>query len=56
MEAPDTITCVECGGTAHRMGYPDPEYGDRTGDVVAYVCAECGHRHDIEIEDDEAGA
>ena len=56
MEAPDTITCVECGGTAHRMGYADPDEGDRAGDVIAFVCSDCGHRLDVEIDEDEFGA
>jgi hypothetical protein len=47
--APERITCVECGGIAHRMSYP-PDEGFEPGDVVAYVCEDCGHRHDVELD------
>jgi hypothetical protein len=53
MEVPEHITCIECGGTAHRMGYPPPDEGFTAGDPVAFVCADCGTRHDIVLEDDE---
>jgi len=51
MEVPDTITCVECGGTAHRMSHPPPDEGFEPGDTIAYVCGDCGTRHDIVAED-----
>ena len=45
-----TITCVECGGTAHLASYP-PEDGFSPGDVVAFVCESCSHRHDLIFDD-----
>lgn len=45
-DAPMTITCVECGGTANRMSYAPPDEGFRPGDVIAYVCEDCNHRMD----------
>ncbi len=51
MTVPLTINCVECGGEAHRLPY-DPEDGFEPGDVVAYVCVDCDHRHDIVISED----
>mgnify|MGYP001818581194 CR=1 FL=1 len=46
-DVPATITCVECGGTAHRMSYAPPDEGFRTGDVVAFACEDCNHRMDL---------
>ena len=40
-EVPDTITCVECGGTANRMSYPPPDEGFLPGDVIVYACEDC---------------
>lgn len=47
---PDTIVCVECQGTCHRLGHP-PEEGYNPGDVVAYRCAECQDRWDVVVAD-----
>jgi hypothetical protein len=46
-EVPDTITCVECGGTAHRMSHAPPDEGFQPGDVIAYACEDCNHRMDL---------
>lgn len=54
MEVPDTITCVECGGGAGRLTPVPEEEGFVPGDVVAYICPECGQRFDLVVED-EAG-
>lgn len=51
---PDTITCVECSGIAHRVGYLPPDDDLEPGDVVAYVCEDCGHRMDLVVGDDAA--
>ena len=51
MEAPDTITCVDCGGTAGRLSYLPPEGELLPGDVVTYLCPDCGQRFDIVLED-----
>jgi hypothetical protein len=53
-DIPTEITCVECGGTAHCMSYA-PAEGFAPGDVVAFVCEECGQRHDVEIEPEDSG-
>lgn len=52
MDTPTTITCVECGGTAHLVSYP-PEQGFSPGDVVAFVCDDCNHRHDLVFGGDD---
>jgi nitrate/TMAO reductase-like tetraheme cytochrome c subunit len=53
VEAPETITCVDCGGTCHLMARPyldeDGSVGFRAGDVVAYRCADCLDRWDVEL-------
>ncbi len=51
MDAPDSIICVECGGTAHLSSYP-PHEGFEPGDVVAFACEDCDHRMDIVLEDE----
>jgi predicted nucleic acid-binding Zn ribbon protein len=53
MDAPDTITCVECGGVCRRVSYPPPDEGFEFGDAVAYVCDDCGNRFDVVFEADE---
>ena len=50
MDTPATITCVECGGVAHRTTY-EPENGFEPDDVIAYVCEDCGHRMDLTEEE-----
>lgn len=55
MTVPETITCVECSGTAHRVGYLPPDSPPEEGDVLAYLCEECGHRHDVVLEDPADG-
>lgn len=49
----ETITCVECGGVAHLSSF-EPDEGFEPGDIVAYVCEDCGNRHDIEVTDADA--
>jgi hypothetical protein len=54
MTAPETIVCVDCGGTCHRISY-EPDEGFAPGDVVAYRCADCMDRWDVIVEDDDVG-
>jgi Zn finger protein HypA/HybF involved in hydrogenase expression len=53
MEVPETITCVECGGAAGRLSHLPPEEDLLPGDVIVYLCPDCGHRFDIVFEDEE---
>lgn len=47
MEPDPTITCVDCGETAHLLTHP-PEDGQwQPGDVVVYRCSACNDRWDI---------
>lgn len=44
---PETIICVECGGSAHLLSYvPDDEPVD-PGAVFAYRCSDCLERLDL---------
>lgn len=46
--APDpTITCVDCGGTAHLLTtWPDDD-PPRPSDLLVYRCADCLDRWDV---------
>ncbi|HEY3141943.1 MAG TPA: hypothetical protein VGJ86_12480 [Acidimicrobiales bacterium] len=56
MEVDATITCVDCGETAHLLSYR-PEEGDwQPGDVVAYRCSGCNDRWDIVLPDEDLSA
>lgn len=50
IEVPESIVCVDCGQTAHRLSYP-PEEGWEVGDYVAYRCSGCNDRWDLVVED-----
>lgn len=53
MSVPETIRCVECGGTAHLLtGFP-PDEPPLAGDIVPYRCADCGQRFDIELDEQD---
>jgi hypothetical protein len=49
----DTIVCVDCGGTCHRMPVEPPELGWEVGDVVAYRCRDCADMWYLEIAEDD---
>mgnify|MGYP000013972941 FL=1 len=51
MRAPETIVCVDCGGTCHLLAHPETEFDP--GDPVAYRCADCVDRWDLVMPDDE---
>jgi hypothetical protein len=51
---PESITCVECGGTCHLLSHAPPDDPFEPGDVVAYRCADCMERFDIVVPDVEA--
>lgn len=53
MEAPATIICVDCGGTCHLLSYERPDEPWEPGDIVAYRCADCLDRWDVELAEDE---
>jgi hypothetical protein len=49
---PQTIICVDCGGTCHLLSYA-PDEGFEPGDIVAFRCADCLDRWDIELTADD---
>ena len=50
---PTEMACLECQGRANLMSFA-PDEGFAPGDVVAYVCEDCGHRYDVVVpESDE---
>ena len=53
VRAPETIVCVDCGGTCHLLPHPETEFGP--GDPVAYRCADCMDRWDLVMPDDLSG-
>ena len=55
IEIPDTITCVDCGQTAHRLTLA-PEEGWSIGDIVAYRCSGCMDRWDLVVADPSEAA
>ena len=53
MAVAETIVCVDCGGTCHRLPFDPPELGWMPGDVVAYRCGDCLDMWYIELEEDD---
>ncbi len=49
MDVPETITCVDCGGTCHLLTVLDDSEGIER--VAAYRCEDCLDRWDIELAD-----
>jgi len=55
IEPPETIVCVDCGGTCHRLT-PPPELGWQLGDLVTYRCRDCLDRWDLEVDESDDGS
>lgn len=51
MAVADTIVCVDCGGTCHRLPLEPPELGWEVGDVVRYRCTDCHDEWFLEIDE-----
>ena len=53
---PESITCVQCGGTAHLISFLPPDEDLEPGAALAYRCADCLDRFDVvwEEEDDDS--
>ena len=54
MDVADQITCVECRGNARLVSFAPPDEGFAPGDVITYVCEDCGQRLDLVLEEDES--
>jgi len=50
---PDSITCVDCGGTCHRLPFDAPELGWERGDVLSYRCRDCNDMWYLEVTEDD---
>ena len=46
-DPPETITCVECGGTAHLISYLPEDEAVEPGTPIAYRCSDCADRFDL---------
>lgn len=53
MKPAKTITCVECGGTAHLLTHRPDDDPFLPGDTVAYACEDCNHRLDLVLEEED---
>ena len=47
--APEVITCIDCGGRAHRLGFLSEDDPPQPGDVIAYRCVDCRDRWDLVV-------
>jgi hypothetical protein len=50
---PDTIVCVDCGETCHRLPFDPPELGWELGDVLSYRCSGCADMWYLEVTEDD---
>jgi hypothetical protein len=50
---PETIVCVECGGTAHLISHLPPNDPLEPGWPIAYRCADCMERFDVIWEEED---
>lgn len=53
MAVAETIECVDCGGTCHRMPWEPPELGWEPGDLVAYRCRECADMWYLVVDEED---
>lgn len=44
---PETIVCVDCGGTCHLITFLPEDEGLEPGTVLSYRCEDCADRWDI---------
>lgn len=48
---PESIQCVECGGTAHLISFLPEDEDPEPGTAFAYRCSDCMDRFDMVWED-----
>lgn len=51
--APSTITCVDCGGTAHLIAEPTEDEELAPGAALPYRCSDCMERFDLVWEEED---
>ena len=44
---PESLTCVECGGTAHLISFLAPDEPPDPETPLAYRCSDCMERFDV---------
>ena len=49
----DVITCVDCGGRAHLLGFWTDDDPPQPGDILSYRCVDCRDRWDLVFPDDD---
>jgi len=52
VQVPEEIHCVECGGTCYRLTHRPEDDPFAPGDWVAYRCADCLERFDMQLADE----
>jgi hypothetical protein len=52
VDPPETITCVDCGGTCHLLTVMEPGEGSDEM-IVAYRCEDCLDRWDMVLPDED---
>ncbi|MDX1468356.1 MAG: hypothetical protein R3258_03355 [Acidimicrobiia bacterium] len=51
-QLPETITCVDCGGTAHLISFLPVDEEPEPETPVAYRCSDCLERFDVIFDSD----
>ncbi len=49
---PESIVCVECGGTAHLISFLPEDEPPEPGTAYAYRCSDCIDRFDVVWEEE----
>ncbi|MFV1962885.1 MAG: hypothetical protein ACC658_13770 [Acidimicrobiia bacterium] len=49
---PESIVCVECGGTAHLISFLPEDEPPEPGTAFAYRCSDCMDRFDVVWEEE----
>ena len=53
-QPPESIDCIDCGGTAHLISYLPSDEEVEPGSALAYRCGDCMERFDVIWESDES--
>ncbi len=59
IDAPETITCIDCGGVCHLLSVRDDAAAAEPGDpgtgtvIAAYRCEDCNDRWDVELAEED---
>ncbi len=55
MAIADTIVCIDCGVTCHRIPLQPPELGWQQDDLLTYRCSDCLDVWYLEVHEDMSG-